>query len=79
MSAPGSFFSGEQIRDLPTVGAYELYITAGMAACIGFPLPNGMIPVCAGHLGVVQVTAADVQSYRELCEAERRAHPVPAA
>lgn len=76
MSAPAPlFFSGEAPRDLPTVTAYELYITAGFNAVIGFPLPNGNLPVGGENLGIVQASLDDVRAYRALCAAERAANP----
>ena len=62
-------------RDLPTAAAYELYISAGFNAVIGWPLPNGMLPVGGENLGIVQVTPEDVRTYKALCAAERAANP----
>jgi hypothetical protein len=62
-------------KDLPTVTAYELYISAGFDAVIGWPLPNGLLPVGAANLGVVMAAPADVAAYRDLCAAERAANP----
>jgi hypothetical protein len=62
-------------RDLPTVTAYEIYIGAGFEAVIGWPLPNGLLPVGAANLGVVMAAPAEVAAYRDLCAAERAANP----
>jgi hypothetical protein len=62
-------------KELPTVTAYELYISAGFDAVIGWPLPNGLLPVGAANLGVVMAAPAEVAAYRDLCAAERAANP----
>lgn len=66
-----------QAEDLATVTSYELFVAAGFDAVIGHPLPNGKIPVAAANLGTVQATRDDVAGYLALCDAERRARPVP--
>ncbi len=56
---------------LRSATAQQVYLTCGFEAVAGWPLPNGWLPVAVAGLGMVMMTPAEWESYRDLCEGER--------